>query len=614
MLYAKVVLGLSVEGPFDYIVPQSLLKIQPGSRVRISFGTRKLIGYVVGLTPKTKIKKLKPILGPIDERPILDKNMLSLTKELSEYYCCSWGEAIETALPQALRKGKALPVINYPAVQEKGNGPFQTILIHDQDGGRRWDYYIEAIKEVLSRKKSAIVILPNIEAVSAAEEIIKSRLQCSLLTLHRKQVHELEAWADIKAGKVDLALGTRSSVFAPFPNLGLVIIDEEEDFVYKQDQVPHYHAREVAFMRVKREKANLILGSSTPSLESISLAREGKISYLFMPRDSAFAEVKITDSRRLESFERKKSAGLSRHLQDDILQGLNSKSKILIFLNRKGFATFASCNSCGATLKCPRCNINLVYHFKESNLGCHYCNFKIPPPESCPECNRGYIKYSGAGIEKVESELSRIFPQARIKLLNDKSGNENLKETDIFIATESILGSKYKFDIAVALSIDNSLNRVDLRASEKAFRLLYGLLSLAKERLLIQTSLPGHHVFTSLAQKDTNIFYTEELKQRKQLSFPPYAHLGLAKIRGKKESRVKDIASALFKHLRGRNKGKGVKVISLNAAQPAQLRGNFYWQILLRSGSPQKISKFLKINLKDFRHSGIIITVDIDPL
>ncbi|MBM3255652.1 MAG: primosomal protein N', partial [Candidatus Omnitrophica bacterium] len=567
----------------------------------------------VGLTHKSNIKRLKAISGLIDERPILDKNMLFLTKELSEYYCCSWGEAIETALPQALRKDKLLPELDYPVVQNKTDSLSQAILIHEQDGGRRWDYYIEAIKEALSAKKSAIVILPDIEAVSAAEGIIKSRLQCSLLTLHRNQAQELEAWSDIKAGKIDLALGTRSAIFAPLNNLGLVIIDQEESFAYKQDQVPHYHAREAAFMRAKIEKAKLILGSSTPSLETISLAREGKISYLFMPRESAFAEVKITDARRLESFDRKKSAGLSRYLEDSILQGLNSKSKILVFLNRKGFATFASCNSCGATLKCPRCNINLVYHFKESNLSCHYCNFKISPPKACPECNTGYIKYSGAGIEKVESELSRIFPQAKIKVL-DKSGRESLQDGDIFIATESILGAKYQFDIAAALSIDNSLNRIDLRASEKAFRLLYGLLSLTKERLLIQTSLPGHHVFTGLAQKDTNIFYTQELKQRKQLHFPPYAHLGLVKIRGKKESRVKDIASALFRHLNERKKGRGVKVLSLNPGQPAKLRGNFYWQILLRSVSPQKMSSFLKINLKDFRHSGIIITADIDPL
>jgi len=614
MLYAKVVLGLSVEGPFDYIVPQGMSgKIQPGSRVRVSFGARKLIGYVVGLVHKSNIKGLKPISGLIDERPILDKNMLSLTRELSEYYCCSWGEAIETALPQALRKGKALPALDYPPAKAETDSPGHTILIHDQDGAKRWDYYIEAIKETLAAKRSVLVLLPDIKALLSAKNLIESRLHCSLLTLHRKQTHESQAWVDIKAGKIDIAIGTRSSIFAPFNNLGLVIIDEEDAFVYKQDQVPHYHAKVAAFMRVARDRANLILGSSSPSLESLYLARALEISYLFMPRNSAFPEVKITDIMRLAPAERKKGTLLSRYLQDSILQGLGLKKKILLFLNRKGFATFASCNSCGAILRCPRCNINLVYHFKENNLVCHYCNFKMPLPKLCPECNSGYIKYAGAGTEKVESELSRIFPQARIKML-DKPGQEDLEEGDIFIATEAVLAAKYSFDLVATLSIDNSLNRLDLRASEKTFRLLCGLLALTKERLLIQTSIPKHHVFTALLEKDMNIFYTQELAQREQLKFPPYAHLGLVKIRGSKESRVKDAAAALFKRLAERNKGRGVKVISLNAAEPPQLRGNFYWQILLRSDDPRKITRFLKINLKDFRHSGIIITVDIDPL
>jgi primosomal protein N' (replication factor Y) len=236
----------------------------------------------------------------------------------------------------------------------------------------------------------------------------------------------------------------------------------------------------------------------------------------------------------------------------------------------------------------------------------------MPLPKLCPECNSGYIKYSGTGTEKVESELSRIFPQARIKVLD--ASQINPEDADIFVATESILGAKYNFDLVVTLFIDNSLNRIDFRASEKTFRLLSGLLALTKEKLLIQTGIPKHHVFTSLAEKDINSFYTQELQQRKQLHFPPYSHLALVKMRGSKESQVKDSSNALFKRLNDRNKGGGVKIISLNAAQPAKLRGNFYWQILLRSTSAQKISKFLKINLKDFRHSGIIVTVDIDPL
>ena len=614
MLYAKVVLGISVEGPFDYSVPAGLEKvIRVGSRVKVTLRTQRCIGYVVGLSRKTYIKKVKPLLSVIDEEPILDADLLKLTRELADYYCCSWGEAIETAIPQALRSGKALSFKVQGAQAAQGGERKDISLIHGQDAERRWDFYIEAIKEALLIKKQVIVLLPDIEKVYRAKELISSRIGITPAVFFRKEAHELEEWVKAKEGRTEVILGTRSAIFAPFNNAGLVIVDDEDDFVYKQDQVPHYHAREAAFMRCRLDKAGLMLGSHTPSLESFLLAEEGKINYVFIPRQAPFPQVTISDSKYISRLERKKSPSLSRYLQDAISGALNEKGKILLFLNRKGFATFAHCSSCGALFKCPRCNINLVYHFKEASLNCHYCNYSTPAPKVCPECNSGYIKYSGAGMEKVESELALIFPQARVKVVDDKS-TLKLDEADIFIATESILGENISFDLVAALAIDNSLNRVDLRAAERTFRLLNGLARLAKSKMLIQTRIPHHHAFLALSEKDPNIFYAQELKQRKQLHFPPYAHMGLVKIRGRKESSVKESSSNLFERLKERNKGSQVKILGLRPADPAKLRGNFYWQILLSARSAEKITGFLKINLKDFRHSGIIVTVDIDPL
>ena len=266
------------------------------------------------------------------------------------------------------------------------------------------------------------------------------------------------------------------------------------------------------------------------------------------------------------------------------------------------------------SLKCPRCSINLVYHSRDNILVCHYCNFKLAPPKICPICESGYIRYLGAGSEKIESEISRLFPQARIKLLDEWAGS-GADDVDIFISTESILkAGNFDFGLIGIISLDNSLNRVDFRSSEKTFVLLMGLLRLTAKRIIIQTGLVNHYCIRAIEGKDANLFYREELKYRKQLGFPPYNHIGLAKLRGNNEEKVSDASHRLFDGLKAAIKDKVIEAVSVNPGQPVKLRGKYCWQILLKSSSAQKLSKFLKKYLKSFPHSGIIATVDIDPV
>lgn len=611
MLYARVVLGIPVEGPFDYIVPLRLAKkIKAGARVWVTFRTKRMLGYVVELTKKTAIRKLKTILEVIDDYPILDKNILSLTKQLSDYYSCSWGEAIETALPEALRRGRTIADLRVTKhVKEKDNPKIS--LIHSIDNESRWNIYLKYIKETLDNHQSTIVLLPDIGSVLKAKETIFAGLGIEPVLLYRKQPKELGEWLKIREGKPSIVIGSRSGIFAPAHNLGLIIIDEEQDAVYKQDQVPHYHARVVGLMRSNIEKAKLILGSTSPSLESFYLAKKNKIEYTFIPKRQDFPEIKIIDTKSLPFI--KSDLIFAKYLKDCIVSTLNSSGKVLLFLNRSGFATFASCRHCGVVLKCPRCNINLVFHFKSNLLKCHYCNFKITPPQICPDCNSGYIRFSGVGTEKIESEISRIFPQARVQRLETR-GHIDINDADIFIATKSVIKERdYNFDLTGVLAIDNSLNRIDFRASEKTFALLAGLLGLTTKKIVIQTRLPHHHVFSSLINKDMDIFYNEELRQRKQINFPPYRHISLVKLRAKVLEKVKFASHKLFDLLDEHNKDKDIKIVSVNPGQPAKLRGNFYWQILITTPSVKKVTRFLKMHLKNFSHSGIIVTVDIDP-
>ena len=470
------------------------------------------------------------------------------------------------------------------------------LFVQGQD---RMPIYLKEIKEVLASQQSAVILFSDIAAAERAKEIIQKSLGIEVLVVFRKQPGELDIWRKIRFADYCVVLGSRSSVFVPVNNLGLIIIDQEENQVYKQEQVPHYHAREVALMRAEIEGAKVVLGSHCLSLESFYLAQKEKFEYEFIPPKLAYPLVKVIDLRRLSYAQRKSKSMFSKFLEDAISTTLAEKGKVLLVINRKGFATSAACHNCGLALKCPRCNINLVFHFDENKLKCHHCNFKMEVPKICPSCNAGYIKYSGIGTEKVESELARIFPQGR---------------GDIFVSTGSV--EKYQglnFDLIGVMLIDNSLNRVDFRAGEKTFSLLMGLIGLTSKKIIIQSSNANHHCFQALINNDPLLFFKEELRVRKQLNFPPFKHMILLKIRGVNLEKVKQASADLSARL-SRIKTASIKMLSLNPGQPAKLRGNFYYQILMRASSVEKASQFLKLHLKETHFSGIMVTVDVDPI
>ena len=613
MLYAKVVLGLPIEGPFDYIIPQELrAKISPGSRVSIPFGNSKKIGYVVALNNKSTVANLKSITSVLDNQPILDSKMLLLTHKLAEYYCSSWGMMIEAAIPANLRKPKP---VEFNPLEEKSKISHKGIitLYNFEDDKKKWEIYLAKIKECLGRGQQTLLVLADIPEVFIAEKIILQRLGIEPVVLIRNEAQELKKWLQVKTQGTNICLGTRSSIFAPLNNLGLIIVDEEQAYSYKQDQAPHYHLRQASLMRAKIEEADLILGSSAPSLEAINLVKNNLATYNIIHSERVYPEIKIIDMKGLPLLSQKRQVILAHFLQDAITKALGDKLKILIFLNRIGFATMSSCSSCGQVLKCPRCNISLVYHFKEGILACRYCNYKIQAPKICPSCNAGYIRFSGAGTEKIESEITRLFPQARITQ-NSAEGDVNLENADIFIASQAILNRKdLNFDLSVVLGIDNSLNHIDFRASEKAYGILKELSNITKKRLIIQTGIPNHLIFKAIAGNNPDLFYHQELKERRQLHFPPLRHHALVKIRSAKEERAEKIGQDIFEKLKS-SADKNIEVVSLFKPHPEKLRGNFLRQILVSAKSAEKISKFLKINLKKIRHSGIILTVDVDPI
>ncbi|MDD5044295.1 MAG: primosomal protein N' [Candidatus Omnitrophica bacterium] len=615
MAFANVIFGLPIEGEFDYSIPAYLApKAKKGMRTWANFNNKKMLGYIVGLSKTSKITPVKPLLDIPDEQPVLSGRLLKLAKEVSEYYGCSWGEAIESSVPEAVRQSRGKLEIENARSNEPGIRSDIT-LIHDADKTGRWDIYLKEIQKALDKKQSVLFLNTDLNRARKAEEAVLKKFDCSIVFMHRGVgvKKSIEDWLRIKNQKADIVLGVMSAVFAPLENLGLIIIDEEESQNYKNDQVPHYHSRDVAIARAKIENARIILASASPSLEMLHLVRQGKAGYLFLEKKH-YPQVQVMDMRRERSNFKKKDVLLSGSLGVALNQALENKGKALIFVNKKGFASSAYCKNCNFIMRCPRCGIILTYHFKENSLICHYCNYKIDAPMICPQCNSSYIRYSGAGAEKIESELHRLYPNAKIAKIDDPRDFKP-DEADIFISTQIILKAEAAhFGLVGIVSVDNILNRVDFRSAEKAFSLLVGLLNLAEKSLFIQTNIPKHYCFEALIKQDFKLFYDEELRLRKQLDFPPFKHFILIKVRGREALKVESKAKDIFALLSRESKEKSSAVLNVNPAEHPKLRDNFYWQILVSSTNPKSSIRFIRKSLKKVSHSGLIITIDTDPL
>lgn len=636
MRYAKVVVGIPVEGPFDYFVPEHLeKKIKKGVRIKIDFANRNLIGYVVGFSLVSKFKKIKPVLKVLDDEPIVNDIFLKLTRRISEYYGCSWGEAIEVCLPDRLRKGALLPgarknitVLNSELKQSIFHNAKvfpsnrMPLIIQEKDYSVRWNTYLEYALNFLRDAKSVIILVPDIMALESAFAFINQHHRGLMpIILHRHLAKEIEIWNQIRNQEYSLVLGTRSAVFAPVRNLGLMIVDEEIRDEYKQDQTPHYHAVTVAILRMRIEKTSLVLGGNMISLERIWMTKKKKAEFFASAFQNHPAQIKILDLRKEDYFSNRSGYFFSNYARQILLKAITEKRKSLVFFNRQGFATLSRCQNCGYKFSCPRCQSHLVFYYNRNLLACRHCNYKISFPKICPNCNSGYVKFYGVGLERVGWELEQCFPQARIKRIDGPVALD-LESADIFISTSMVFKftqhsfqlPAQPFDYVVALGLDYSLNRIDFRAQEKTMHYLVSLLNLTRLELVIETFNRQHHCFLATEKKDIDFFYERELEERKELDFPPFKHLCLIKIRGKDKEKTRLEAERIYNLFSTKNTNKGIKLEDLSSGIMPKLRGNFYYQFLAKSSSPFLLSKFVKQNLNQIRTSKVTVTVDMDPV
>jgi primosomal protein N' (replication factor Y) len=512
-------------------------------------------------------------------------------------------------------------------------GKAQTFLLHGVTGSGKTEVYLQALADALGRGKRGIVLVPEIALTPQTIERFAARFLHKVAVLHSKLSlgEQFDEWQRIREGEFDVVIGPRSAIFAPQPDLGLIVIDEEHEWTYKQsDKSPRYHARDAALRLAELTGAVVILGSATPDVESFYHAQQGDYHLLKLPgrvtpRDgSSLPEVEVVDLR--EELKAGNRELFSRSLSRAMSQAVANKEQVILFLNRRGGASFIQCRSCGFVLQCKRCDVPLTYHPAEDVLVCHQCNYRAPVPQVCPRCLSRRIKFLGVGTQRLEQEVSQNFPCARrLRWDSDATrgkhshdeilGSFRAHEADVLIGTQMVAkGLDLPLVTLVGVvSADVALNLPDFRAGERTFQLLSQVAGRAGRgtlggRVIIQTYNPEHYAIQAASKHDYASFYEQEINYRRQLRNPPFTHLACLVYSHTNDAQCQRQAEGMRRLLTQEIESEGI-AIELIGPAPAfihRLRGRFRWQLILRGSD---LSQFL---------SRIALpqgwTVDIDPM
>lgn len=802
-MIARVTLEMAIRKEFDYRIPPDLAaSIVVGSRVRVPFGSREIMGCVTALVSESPHTRLRSISGVVGRQSLVTPRVLALTRWIADYYCCAPEIALKSVLPEAVRREKegwrerlfvrALPVVGElpkltrrqtdvwnlieerreillqelieiadttsetvrrledrglisigPAIVERDPyanevivptrplalnpeqlkafelirtaldqslatapdqpepfafqdvstpvagpvvdanldldfgsggmvspkssaparteagldsrkvtkpgaeepGPPPVFLLHGVTGSGKTEVYLQAIAHSLEQGRGAIVLVPEISLTPQTVERFKARFSSgpnatlvAVLHSHLSAGERHDEWHKIRQGRARIVIGARSAVFAPVEPLGLIIVDEEHEHSYKQEEAPRYHARDVAVVRGNMEHAVVLLGSATPSMESYYNARRGKYRLLEMRSrvdDQKMPFVRVVDMRQ-EARKQKGPPIFSNQLREAILQRLERKEQVMLFLNRRGYSTSLQCPKCGYTAGCPNCSVSLTYHRKRQMLACHICGHEEGAPAVCPEaaCRNPAIRYSGLGTEKVEDTLAKLFPHAAVRrmdsdVLQKKDdfrrilGDFRTGKIDILVGTQMIAKGLHFPNVTLVgiIHADLSLHQPDFRAGERTFQLLTQVSGRAgrgdiEGEVFVQAFTPFHPAIQYARRHDFLGFYDQEIEFREQLKYPPSSRIALITLKGRNEEKVRFSAE----HFRREIETGAARLKDLIIAGPAPaplLKAETYYryQIMIRTRQILRVSRLLGNLASNWTPPDEIqLTIDIDPV
>ncbi len=521
---------------------------------------------------------------------------------------------------------------------------FHRVLIHGVTGSGKTEVYLNVIALVLSQGRSALMLVPEIGLTPQVSRYFRGWFGEDVAILHSSlsEGERFDQWRRIREGQCRVVVGTRSAIFAPLRRLGVIIVDEEQDSSYKQEEIPRYHARDTAMKRAQIERALLILGSATPQLETFYEFREQKaLQYEVLSSrilERPMPTVHVVDMR-VEFEKRGKAVFVSQLLEESIGRRLLSKEQVLLLLNRRGYSSVLLCRSCGHTEACENCSISLTYHRQLNHLSCHYCAYSRPVPNRCRSCGKQYIYFLGQGTEKVQEFVQMIFPTAVVDRLDrdavrKKGGVERILEafasgrTDILIGTQMIAkGHDFpRVTLVGVLAAEQALRLADFRSAERTFQLLTQVAGRAGRgskpgEVVIQTYYPNHYSLRSACTQDYGRFFEEEIRFRRNFLYPPFTVLANLLVRGKNRQKTRRFAETiltlLLTHRSQCSSEDRMRLLGPASAALERLKGEYRFQILIKTTDRSELHQVLEKTIEALRHRRAPfrkISIDIDPI
>lgn len=666
MTYLEIILNLPVNQGFtySYIPPENEkeeLKPEIGKRAEIMFGNRKTTGFIINISSEIPAScpvdssKIKPVKRIIDKEPLFGKELIEMAGWISRYYLCTLGEAIFAMIPSGRRDSSAggfafeedkvaktrnklseeqqKAVDDIIKISEQSDKPAsQFHYVYGPTGTGKTEVFLQLAEQILAKGKGVIYLVPEISLTGQVAQSIVDRFGNTAAILHSGLTasQRLTQWHRIMHKEARVVVGARSAIFAPVPDLGLVIIDEEHDGSYKSGNNPRYHARQVSMHRCSTLKIPLVMGSATPSVEAWSGMESGIIYRHTLTRRLAGGTMPHINCINLNNYNN--DGCISKPLEDEINKTLQQKKQSILFLNRRGFTHFFRCNSCGYELVCKNCSVPLTYHKNENRLRCHYCGWSVTPPQSCPQCGSIDIGCSGFGTEFIESETKAKFPNARIIRIDTDaiSKKEELLEKlnefrqgkyDIMLGTQMVAkGLNFpNLQLVGVIMADAGLHMPDFRASERTFSLITQVAGRAGRyfpdgKVFVQTYSPGREPVMFACQNAVEAFYNYELSQRSMMEFPPFSRLLRIVFRSfNKEFAYKSAyeASKILFNM----KVKGAEIIGPAECPIERINSNWRYQILLKGKSIIPLQGMAREILNNYTHNqNVYIEYDVDPV
>ena len=676
MKYADVIIdirNIRLDRTFQYIVPDELEEfIHPGVCVLVPFGRSKSLrqGFVIGLSdsPAVSEDKLKTIESIDKNKVPVESQLIELADWMKRRYGGTMAQSLQTVWPvkkvvkrrnsgndnDGASNGRddfsrpeehSLNTYQQQAVdafkEDMNNGMHRIYLLFGVTGSGKTLVYIEMIRSVLARGLNAIVLIPEIALTRQNIMRFSSQFGDRVAVLHSRlsEGERYDVCQRALKGEVQIVLGPRSALFTPFSKLGLIIVDEEHETSYKSEQVPRYHARDVAIARAKQTGASVVLGSATPSIDSILNARNGSYKLLQLPEragGSLLPEVNVIDMR--QELAAGNRSMISQTLCDKLQETLNAKKQAMLFLNRRGMAGFVSCRSCGNVIKCPHCDVSLHLH-RDNSLRCHYCGYHTVIPSSCPKCGSRHIGSFKAGTQSVERQLRIQFPQAAIIRMDadttrHKGDHERLleefasKKADILIGTQMIVKGHDFPDVTLVgvLAADLSLNGGDYSGGERTFDLLVQASGRAgrgdfKGEVVIQTYQPDHYAIKAAAAMDVGEFVKQELSFRSLMGYPPVKHMLLIRVTSQNEENALGVSKAITRVIAAIPEKKKLLMANPTEAVIAKVKDSYRYAIYIKADSiddlirvKDAVEKFALGAEKQKEFTNTRLVFDFDPI